>query len=39
MVLCAALVILFAAGIWGWIEWRSAPPPPPAIKLPEMPSH
>jgi hypothetical protein len=37
MVLCAVMVIVFAAGLWGWIEWRSAPPPVPKVQLPGLP--
>ena len=34
MIICALLVLSFAAGVWGYIEWRSAPPPPPKIEMP-----
>ena len=37
MVVCAVLVLLFAVGVWGYIEWRSAAPPPPKIELPGTP--
>ena len=38
MVCCALLVLLFAVGVWGYIAWRSAAPPPPKIELPGGPS-
>jgi len=34
MVVCAVCVALFAVGIWGYIERRSAAPPPPQVELP-----
>lgn len=35
MLICALLVLLFAGGVWGYIEWRSAPPPPPKVEMPD----
>ena len=37
MIVCALLVLLFAVGVWGYIEWRSAAPPPPKIEMPGLP--
>ena len=37
MVCCALFVLLFAAGVWGYIEWRSAAPPPPQVAVPGTP--
>jgi len=34
MISCAVLVLLFAVGIWSFIEWRSAAPPPPKVEMP-----
>ncbi len=34
--ICALLVLLFAAGVWGYIEWRSAAPPPPKVEMPDV---
>ena len=34
-IFCALLVLGFAAGVWGYIEWRSAPPPPPQVQMPD----
>ncbi len=34
MIFCALAVLLFATGVWGFIAWRSAPPPPPAVEMP-----
>ena len=37
MIVCAVLVLAFAVGIWGYIEWRSAAPPPPKVEMPGLP--
>ena len=37
MVVCAVLVLAFAVGVWGYIEWRTAAPPPPKIEMPGAP--
>lgn len=29
-----AIVVAFVAAIWSYVEWRSAPPPPPDVPLP-----
>ena len=36
MIVCAVLVLAFAVGVWRYIEWRSAPPPPPKIEMPGL---
>ena len=33
----ALLAALFAVGVWSFIEWRSAAPPPPKVEMPGMP--
>ena len=38
MIVCAVAVLLFAVGVWGYIEWRSAPPPPSKTTLPALPA-
>ncbi len=37
MVVCAVVVLAFAVGVWGWIEWRTAPPPVPKVVMPDLP--
>ena len=34
MIICALLVLIFAASVWFYIERRSAPPPVPKIEYP-----
>ncbi|MCE9611699.1 MAG: hypothetical protein K8R23_15985 [Chthoniobacter sp.] len=34
MIVCAALVMAFAVGVWAYIDQRSAPPPPPKVEMP-----
>ena len=38
MIVCAVLVLLFAVGVWGYIEHRSAPPRPPKVEMPALPA-
>jgi hypothetical protein len=33
-IISGVIVLLFAIAVWGFVEWRSAPPPPPEVKLP-----
>ena len=30
----ALAVLLVAAGVWWFVEWRGAPPPPPHVEMP-----
>jgi hypothetical protein len=39
MVFCAVLVLVFAVGTWAFIQWRTAPPPPPKVEMPQLPPH
>ena len=34
MIVCAVLVLVFVVGVWAYIDWRSAAPPPPKIDMP-----
>jgi hypothetical protein len=29
-----AAVLVFAVSVWWFVEWRSAPPPPPKVEMP-----
>jgi hypothetical protein len=33
-IVAGLLVLGFALGVWQFVEWRSAPPPPPALPTP-----
>jgi len=34
MIVAGLLVFVFAVAVWGFVERRSAPPPPPALPTP-----
>jgi hypothetical protein len=34
MLLGAFAVLVVAVAVWAFVEWRSAPPPPPEVTLP-----
>jgi len=34
MLLGALAALAVAAAVWAFVEWRSAPPPPPKVTLP-----
>jgi hypothetical protein len=34
MMLGAGATVLVAVAVWAFVEWRSAPPPPPMVVLP-----
>jgi hypothetical protein len=33
-IVAGLLVFAFAVAVWSYVEWRSAPPPPPALTAP-----
>jgi hypothetical protein len=38
MIVGALATLAFAVAVWAFVEWRSAPPPPPQIPLPALPA-
>jgi len=37
MIVGALATLAFAVAVWAFVEWRSAPPPPPKVTLPGAP--
>jgi len=38
MILAAAATAAVAVAVWAFVEWRSAPPSPPKVTLPDLPA-
>lgn len=38
MIFGAIATLLLAIVVWVFVEWRSAPPPPPQVALPDLPA-